>query len=368
MAKSLKLRISRVFQSCISKDPSTLPHNPLPLFLRLPPGDPKVNGVDSPATPPVPAPPRPSKPHHRHLRSSRPSLRSAVAFIGCGLRPRSSRRCLSDDESAEYFKWQEEEKWHVVAKVPDGSPPRRKMYNSSVSAISDDDVPPPPPPSAEKKKRRGRRKKAKSASRLVLRTSTSSAESGIFSSEADEDPENYNAEEEDETETLVSSSRSFSSDSSSEFNPHLETIREAPVNVGSGSVRRKTKKAVKKKKKKKKKKTTKRAIIDKGKGWSSPESGSPARLSVFQRLIACRVEGKVKESFAVVKRSEEPYEDFKRSMMDMILEKQMYEPQDLEQLLHCFLSLNSHHHHPFILAAFSDIWEALFSRSACKSS
>lgn len=90
------------------------------------------------------------------------------------------------------------------------------------------------------------------------------------------------------------------------------------------------------------------------------ETAAPARLSVFQRLIPCTVEGKVRESFAVVKKSEDPYEDFKRSMMEMILEKQMFDERELEQLLHCFLSLNSREHHGVIVEAFAEIWEALF--------
>ncbi|KAG6382377.1 hypothetical protein SASPL_157952 [Salvia splendens] len=48
--------------------------------------------------------------------------------------------------------------------------------------------------------------------------------------------------------------------------------------------------------------------------------------------------GKVKESFAIVKKSEDPLGDFRRSMTDMIVEKQMFEKKDLEQLLQCFLS------------------------------
>ncbi|KAI7980115.1 Transcription repressor OFP7 [Camellia lanceoleosa] len=74
---------------------------------------------------------------------------------------------------------------------------------------------------------------------------------------------------------------------------------------------------------------------------------SPMRLS------------RLKESF-VVKKSEDPYEDFKRSMIKMILEKQMFEVRDLEQLLVCFLSLNSHHHYRVIVEAFSDIWKDCF--------
>ncbi|KAJ0960872.1 hypothetical protein J5N97_010452 [Dioscorea zingiberensis] len=75
---------------------------------------------------------------------------------------------------------------------------------------------------------------------------------------------------------------------------------------------------------------------------------------------------KVKDSFAVVKRSEDPYADFRRSMAEMIVEKDMYEPRDLEELLHCLLSLNSRHHHRAIVSAFSEIWDALFPPSGEK--
>jgi len=49
-----------------------------------------------------------------------------------------SRATLSDDDRTESpeFQWEEEEKWHVVAKVYDETP-RRKIYNSSVSGESD---------------------------------------------------------------------------------------------------------------------------------------------------------------------------------------------------------------------------------------
>ncbi|CAI9284191.1 unnamed protein product [Lactuca saligna] len=68
----------------------------------------------------------------------------------------------------------------------------------------------------------------------------------------------------------------------------------------------------------------------------------------------------MKESLTVVKWSKEPYDDFKKSMLEMILEKKMFEAKDLEQLLQCFLSLNSKHHHADIISAFTEIWELLF--------
>ncbi|KAL2342523.1 hypothetical protein Fmac_003808 [Flemingia macrophylla] len=73
------------------------------------------------------------------------------------------------------------------------------------------------------------------------------------------------------------------------------------------------------------------------------------------------LQGKVKDTFAVVKRSSDPYSDFRTSMLEMIVEKQIFSPSDLENLLQCFLSLNSYHHHKIIVQVFTEIWEALFS-------
>eukprot|EP01018_Ginkgo_biloba_P008195 Gb_27133 [translate_table: standard] len=76
--------------------------------------------------------------------------------------------------------------------------------------------------------------------------------------------------------------------------------------------------------------------------------------------LPSNVEGKVRESVAVVKSSQDPYQDFKASMLEMILEKQIYQADDLEQLLHCFLSLNSRQHHEIIVQVFTEIWGKMF--------
>ncbi|XP_059279151.1 transcription repressor OFP7-like [Lycium ferocissimum] len=81
-------------------------------------------------------------------------------------------------------------------------------------------------------------------------------------------------------------------------------------------------------------------------------------------MMPCMADGKVNESFAIVKKSADPYEDFKNSMKEMIMEKEMFEAEDLEQLLLCFLSLNSRHHHAIIVEAFTEIWEELFGKSS----
>uniref|UniRef100_A0A7N0U6N0 Transcription repressor n=1 Tax=Kalanchoe fedtschenkoi TaxID=63787 RepID=A0A7N0U6N0_KALFE len=64
--------------------------------------------------------------------------------------------------------------------------------------------------------------------------------------------------------------------------------------------------------------------------------------------------------YAVVKCSRDPYMDFRTSMVEMIVEKKMEKAEDLERLLQRFLKLNSYRHHPVIIEAFMEIWDALF--------
>ncbi|XP_039069699.1 uncharacterized protein LOC120216293 [Hibiscus syriacus] len=137
------------------------------------------------------------------------------------------------------------------------------------------------PPNTVKKKRRCRKRKTTSKNRM----STSSAESRFFTSESFED---YGINDR-ETETLVSSSRSFSTDSPSEmFNNNLKIILE-------------TKPTWQSKKKPKKIKKTRRYAIR----FSSSKSKSPMRLSSFlQRMIPFTVDDRARESFVVVKKWE----------------------------------------------------------------
>ncbi|XP_073120406.1 uncharacterized protein [Henckelia pumila] len=69
----------------------------------------------------------------------------------------------------------------------------------------------------------------------------------------------------------------------------------------------------------------------------------------------------MEESLAVEKKSRDPRGDFRKSMVDMILEKQLFGAQDLEKLLSCFLDLNAVRYHGIIFEVFSEICEALFS-------
>lgn len=63
---------------------------------------------------------------------------------------------------------------------------------------------------------------------------------------------------------------------------------------------------------------------------------------------------------AVVKRSSNPYLDFRSSMVEMVVERRIASVGKMEELLGSYLSLNSPRHHPAILAAFEDVWEAVF--------
>ncbi|XP_044506887.1 transcription repressor OFP8-like [Mangifera indica] len=67
---------------------------------------------------------------------------------------------------------------------------------------------------------------------------------------------------------------------------------------------------------------------------------------------------KMVDSIAVVKESKDPYQDFRQSMLLMIMEKEIYNKDDLQQLLKCFLRLNSPCHHDVIVRAFTEIWNA----------
>ncbi|KAE8664532.1 hypothetical protein F3Y22_tig00112759pilonHSYRG00008 [Hibiscus syriacus] len=189
-------------------------------------------------------------------------------------------RIESSPPSTLEFHREKEDIFQVIAKVYDDNKcPRRKFYN--IFENDDDLTPPPVPPNTVKKKRRWRKRKTTPKNRM----STSSAKSGFFTSGSFED---YGINDR-ETETLVSASRSFSTDFISEmFNTNLKIIPE-------------TKPTRQSKKKPKKIKKTRRYAIR----FSSSESESPARLlSFLQRMIPCAVDGRVRESFVMVKKWE----------------------------------------------------------------
>ncbi|XP_028808616.1 transcription repressor OFP1 [Neltuma alba] len=62
------------------------------------------------------------------------------------------------------------------------------------------------------------------------------------------------------------------------------------------------------------------------------------------------------DSFAVVKSSFNPQKDFRESMVEMIVENNIRASKDLEDLLACYLSLNSDEYHDLIIKVFKQIW------------
>ncbi|XVE51508.1 hypothetical protein DITRI_Ditri02bG0047600 [Diplodiscus trichospermus] len=62
------------------------------------------------------------------------------------------------------------------------------------------------------------------------------------------------------------------------------------------------------------------------------------------------------ENFAVVKCSFDPEKDFRDSMIEMIREKTISQPEELEELLACYLTLNSDAYHDLIIKVFQQVW------------
>eukprot|EP01018_Ginkgo_biloba_P016792 Gb_20898 [translate_table: standard] len=80
-----------------------------------------------------------------------------------------------------------------------------------------------------------------------------------------------------------------------------------------------------------------------------------------ENYVGCSARaGKIGESVVVVKSSEDPYMDFRSSMLQMIFEKQIFKASELIELLECFLSLNSREHHGLIIRVFTEICEKNF--------
>ncbi|KAL5740243.1 hypothetical protein ACOSP7_029117 [Xanthoceras sorbifolium] len=62
------------------------------------------------------------------------------------------------------------------------------------------------------------------------------------------------------------------------------------------------------------------------------------------------------DSLAIVKSSFDPQRDFRDSMVEMIVENNIRASKDLEDLLACYLSLNSDEYHELIIKVFKQIW------------
>ncbi|KAB2092082.1 hypothetical protein ES319_A02G004300v1 [Gossypium barbadense] len=81
-----------------------------------------------------------------------------------------------------------------------------------------------------------------------------------------------------------------------------------------------------------------------------------ARRSISSNGSSSSSKRSLSESFAVVKSSVDPQRDFKESMVEMIMENNITASKDLEDLLACYLSLNSDEYHEIIIKVFKQIW------------
>ncbi|OMO96300.1 hypothetical protein CCACVL1_05009 [Corchorus capsularis] len=89
---------------------------------------------------------------------------------------------------------------------------------------------------------------------------------------------------------------------------------------------------------------------------SESEPDLPRVLPSNSKVMMLSPCPKITDSIAVVKVSNDPYHDFRHSMLQMILEKQIFSKTDLQELLQCFLELNAPCQHDVIVKAFMEIW------------
>lgn len=90
---------------------------------------------------------------------------------------------------------------------------------------------------------------------------------------------------------------------------------------------------------------------------------SPRIRALEMKKAKIKIKGKEKidegrtsqESFIVVKCSFDPQKDFRDSMMEMIMEKQISQPEELEDLLTWYLTLNSEEYHDLIVKVFRQL-------------
>ncbi|XP_030484093.2 transcription repressor OFP7 [Cannabis sativa] len=314
MSKRFKLKFPNVksFQLCRSKDPSSLPENPKPVIYRPSPVNPKVFDIGYPST--LPAPP-PSTPEYSFVMR-RAAASSRMKSDGCG-----------PTTCAQYF----------YSGCSSTELPCCNFKTTSSSAVT------------EKyfvKKRKNEKKQKRSKARSDYRRDFVS-----FSSSNDYD-------EDEDSVVLLDSSRSFSNEVANdepiimEIPNDIPRVRSKEKVVEDSRIRR----------------VKSQSNCNTGSSSSSSKNRKGSVKTVpFQGTAGDVVEvTKVRESVAVVKKSDDPYEDFKRSMLEMIMEKQMFEASDLEELLQCFLTLNSRQYHGVIVEAFSEIWDILFCDSPVK--
>ncbi|XP_073007735.1 uncharacterized protein [Typha latifolia] len=99
-----------------------------------------------------------------------------------------------------------------------------------------------------------------------------------------------------------------------------------------------------------------RALREGRKSFSGKIRTRSSRVRIRSPRIPRAEEETDLEKFAVVKKSSDPQKDFRESMVEMIAEKGIGRPEELESLLACYLTLNSDEHHDVIVQVFRQVW------------
>lgn len=98
---------------------------------------------------------------------------------------------------------------------------------------------------------------------------------------------------------------------------------------------------------------------------SSSTAPSSSSTKTSRTVSGCRPDSRALPrslggGVAVVKTSDDPYLDFRNSILQMIIENEIYGRDGLYELLRCLLSLNSAYHRDVILRAFADVVDGFF--------
>ncbi|XP_075496795.1 uncharacterized protein LOC142533787 [Primulina tabacum] len=317
MAKGIKLRLSFLssLQICRPKNPTSSVKNPVPAVTYvLSPINSKSFDIPYPG---YPIPP-PSTPYQSKSRSNIGTSKIAPFESQCQSKPCTMHEMIDDEYSSQDFSKTKRKG-------------KEKMYNSPISSDSEERA--CPYATSRIEKREEKTKKMKSIA--SINTTTTSVDSN-------------------ETDNLFSSPPS--SHSSHNYNYLLQTIiEEEPLNRRKKQMMQKSVRA-----RKFNRFGTKEWKDDE---MTVPIGESKEKNKISPRMVLEMTSGKVYQSFVVVKRSVDPFEDFKTSMLEMILDKQIFRPKELEELLMSFISLNSRLHHEVIIGAFTEIWKEVFGGS-----
>ncbi|XP_073128354.1 uncharacterized protein [Henckelia pumila] len=317
MAKSPKLRLSFLssLQICRPKNPTSSVKNPVPAVTYiLSPVNSKSFDIPYPGYPNPP----PSTPYQSKSRSNTGTSKIAPFESECQSKSCTMHGMIDDEYSLQVFSKTRREC-------------KEKMHNSPISSDSEERACPNATSRIEKRKEKTTNKKSIAS----INTTTTSVDSK-------------------ETDSLFSSPPS--SNSSHNYNYMLQTI------IEEETLNRRKKQIVQKSVR------ARRFKRFGSKEWEDDETTVPLgefkeKNMTSRRMVLDMTSGKVNQSFVVVKRSVDPFKDFKTSMLEMILDKQIFRPKELEELLMSFLSLNSRLHHEVIIEAFTEIWKEVYGGS-----